>query len=284
MRNKNGFSLVELMVAVAISGLVLSAAHTIYKSQQQSYSVQEQVSAIQQNLRGGVYCMCREIRMAGYDPQCTRNFGIIDVGLDHSANGTITFTLDDNLNGVPNESDGNGQVDNREKLTYALYDYPTANPDGTLDLGRKYGAGRQLLAQNIQALGFAYAFDTTGDGDNLLDEDINGHVIWAIDSDNDKELDVNLDTNHDGVIDIKDGPGGQILSHTDNGGLVDVKVSDIRIVRLWLLVRGDRDDPGFVNNKTYVVSNQRITPKDGVRRRLLTAIVRCRNLGVMSNN
>ena len=272
------------MVAVAISGLVLSTAHTIYKSQQQSYTVQEQVSAIQQNLRGGVYCMCREIRMAGYDPQGSRKFGIIDVGLDPNANGTITFTLDDNLNGVSNESDGNGQLDHQENLTYALYDYPTANPDGSLDLGRKYGSRRQLLAQNIQALGFAYAFDRTGDGDNLLDADINGHTIWAIDSDNDKELDVNLDTNHDGVIDMKDDPGGQFLSHTDNGGLVNVKLSDIRAVRIWLLVRGDRDDPGFVNNQTYVVSNQRITPKDGVRRRLLTATVRCRNLGVIPNN
>ena len=272
------------MVAVVISGLVLSTAHTIYKSQHQSHAVQEQVSAIQQNLRGGVYCMCREIRMAGYDPQCSRNFGIVDVGIDPYANGTITFTLDDNVNGVPNESDGNGQLDHREELTYALYDYPTANPDGTLDLGRKYGGSRQLVAQNIEALGFAYAFDTSGDGDNLLDVDINGHIIWAIDINNDKELDVNLDSNHDGVIDVKDDPGGQILSHADNGGLIHVTLSDIRSVRVWLLVRGDRADPGFVNNQTYVVSNQRFTPKDGVRRRLLTATVRCRNLGVMPNN
>jgi len=284
VRRENGFTLVELMVAVAISGLVLSAAHTIYKSQQRSYVVQEQVAAIQQNLRGGVYCMRREIRMAGYDPQGSRNFGIIDVGLDHNANGTITFTLDDNLNGAENESDGNGEVDDREKFVYSLYDYPTANPDGILDLGRKYGATRQLLAENIEALGFAYAFDRTGDGDNLPDRDMNGHIIWAIDSDNDKELDINLDTTNDGVIDLNDDPGGELLSHIDNGGLIGVKLSDIRVVRIWLLVRGDRDNPAFVNNMTYVVSNQRITPKDGVQRRLLTATVRCRNLGVMPNN
>jgi len=284
VKKENGFTLVELLVAMAISGFVLTAINSIYKTQQQSYVSQEQVAAIQQNLRGGVYCMYREIRMAGYDPQLCGRFGIVDIGLDNAGNGTITFTLDDNLNNVSNESDGNGVVDHKETFVYSLYDYPTASPDGILDLGRKYGATRQLLAENIEALGLAYGFDATGDGDNFLNTDINSNIIWAIDSDGDKDLDINLDENNDGEIDIKDSAEGKALSHVDNGGLADVPISDIRAVRIWLLARGDRSNSHQANNRIHVVANQRISANDGFNRRLLTTTVRCRNMWVAHNN
>ena len=119
---------------------------------------------MQQNLRGAVYLLLRELRHAGYDPQGSGNFGITDVSVGEDGNGTITFSLDDNLNNTENKSDGNGQVDDRETLSFLLYDYPTASPNGILDLGRKQGATRRLVAENIEALGFAYAFDLTGDG------------------------------------------------------------------------------------------------------------------------
>ena len=284
MKKEYGFTLVELLIAMAISGFVLTAINSIYKTQQQSYVSQEQVAAIQQNLRGGVYCMYREIRMAGYDPQLCGGFGIVDIGLDNTGNGTITFTLDDNLNNVSNENDGNGVVDHKETFVYSLYDYPTASPDGILDLGRKYGASRQLLAENIEAMGFAYGFDATGDGDNFLNTDINGNIIWAIDSDGDKDLDINLDENNDGEIDIKDSAEGKALSHVDNGGLADVPISDIRAVRIWLLARGDRRNPHQASNRIHVVANQRISLNDGFSRRLLTTTVRCRNMWVVKNN
>ena len=284
MKNENGFTLYELMVSAAISSVVLLIIHSIYRSQQKSYVAQEQVCAIQQNLRGGVCCMEREIRMAGYDPQASGNFGIADVSPDEDGNGTIGFTLDDNLDDTTDEMDGNGKVDDHETFVYLLYDYPTDAPDGILDLGRKYGGRRQLVAKNIEALGLAYAFDATGDLDNSLNRDRNGNIIWAIDTDNDKKLDANLDTDNDGDIDINDNQGGETLAHADNGGLPDVAFSDIRAVRIWLLARGDRGDPDFVNGKTYIVSNQRITPNDGFQRRLLISTVRCRNMGVSPNN
>ncbi|MCP4575847.1 MAG: prepilin-type N-terminal cleavage/methylation domain-containing protein [Deltaproteobacteria bacterium] len=284
MKSENGFTLYELMIAAAISSFVLLAIHSIYKIQQKSYVVQSQVSAMQQNLRGGLCFMQREIRMSGYDPQDRGHFGIIDVGLDAGGNGTITFSLDDNLNNEADESDGNGNVDDRETFVYALDDFPISSPDGVLDLGRKRGVRRELVVNNIEAMGFAYGFDSTGDGDNSLDRDTNGHVIWAIDSDNDKDLDVNLDTDNDGDIDTNDDPGGVTLAHDDNGGLDDVPLSDIRAVRIWLLARGDRADSNTVNSMTYVVSNQRMTPKDGLPRRLLTSKIDCRNMGVWPNN
>ncbi len=284
MKREKGFTLIELMISVAISGLVLTSIHTFYSSQTKSYVSQEQVATIQQNLRGGMFCMQREIRMAGYDPSVSGNFGITDVRLDSKGNGSIALTLDDNLNDENNESDGNGQVDVKETIMYSLYDYPTAAPDGILDLGRKYGATRRLLAENIEAMGIAYAFDTAGDGDNLLDTDRKGNVIWAIDSDGDNDLDMNLDEDNNGNIDIDDDTAGKALRHVDNGERADILLSDIRAVRIWLLARDNRGDSDYVNNQTFVVADQRLSPKDGHRRRLLTTIIRCRNLEVLSNN
>jgi len=285
LKTENGFTLYEMMLAAALSGIVLVAVHAVYKSQQKSYVNQSVVSAIQQNLRGAMCCLQRDIRLAGYDPLATGNFGITDVGTDARGNGTLTFTLDDDLNHILNETDGNGQVDHRETFVFSLYDYPTASPDGVPDLGRKHGASRQLVAQNIQAMGFAYAFDAAGDGDDSLDRDVNGHIIWAVDSNDDNLLDVNLDSDNDGDIDADDDPKGKSLSHPDNGGLADIPLSDIRAVRIWLLAGADERDPAYRHSeKVFVVSNRRLRPENGFRYRLLISTIRCRNLGIPSNH
>jgi len=269
--NKQGFTLVELLVAMAISGIVMSSIYYTYYSQQKSYTTQDQVVAMQQNLRAAMFYMAREIRMAGCDPTGSGNFGITDIGLkdiddnlDVNGNSSLEFTIDRDENGAL----GAGN----ETVYYCIYDSPTNAPDGKTDLAQRYGGGgRQLLAQNIEALGFAYAFDNNGDGQ--LDTTVAGNTIWAIDSDNDNDLDVNLDTNDDGIIDINDNPAGAALAS-------DVNRSRIRAIRIWLLARTDIEDRGFRNAGTYVIANQIITPNDGFRRRLLTTTVKCRNMGL----
>ena len=68
MRLNKGFTLVEILVAIAIAGVVMAGIYSAYSSQQRSYIVQEQVAGMQQNLRASMDLMEREIRMAGYDP------------------------------------------------------------------------------------------------------------------------------------------------------------------------------------------------------------------------
>ena len=63
----NGFTLVELLIVLAISGLIMTGIYSAFKSQQNSYLAQEQVAEVQQNLRAALYIMTKEIRMAGYD-------------------------------------------------------------------------------------------------------------------------------------------------------------------------------------------------------------------------
>ncbi len=284
MNRERGFSLVELMIAVAIGGFVLGTLYSIQQSHQKMYAGQGQTHTMQQNLRGGLCFLERGIRMAGYDPRKTGAFGIHDVRSDSAGNGTITFSLDDNMNNTTDQNDGNGVLDNLETFSFLLYDYPTASPDGDLDLGRKYGGKRELLAENIDALGFAFAFDRNNDGDNALDRDINGNVIWAVDTDGDKMLDTNLDTDNDGDIDVNDHPGGTPLSHPDNGMLPNIMLSDIRAVHVWLLAVDRNHESLAFSNRNHVVSSQRITSHDGFPRKVMTSIVRCRNMGLKPNN
>jgi len=66
MGKEKGFTLVELLVAMAISGIVVAAVYTAFVTQQKSYTVQNQVAETQQNARVGLDLIAREVRMAGY--------------------------------------------------------------------------------------------------------------------------------------------------------------------------------------------------------------------------
>jgi len=66
--NEGGYTIVELLVAIAITGVFLAAIYSAYFSQQRATLAQEQVSGMQRNLRSAMYFMEKEIRMAGCDP------------------------------------------------------------------------------------------------------------------------------------------------------------------------------------------------------------------------
>jgi type IV pilus assembly protein PilW len=67
-RNNQGFSLTELLVAMVIAGVVLSALYSQYLTQQRAYETTEAVTDAQQNLRAAMFMLERDVRMAGYDP------------------------------------------------------------------------------------------------------------------------------------------------------------------------------------------------------------------------
>ena len=283
--NSTGFTLIELVVAMFIAGIASIAIFTAFKSQQKSYLVQDQVAEMQQNVRAAMDIMVREIRMAGYDPRRSSHATITD----NSTSARIQVTMDINEDG---DCD-----DENENITHGFSNENDADADGiadagAADLGRNTGGGFQPLAENIQTICFAYAFDVnaiTGNppGDGILNTynvGENRRVIWAFDSDNNNDLDLNLDTNGDGDIDEDDDVDhdgsieGQALVDFGGVAIANVEPDQIRAVKIWILSRADKEDPDFHNTKTYVVGSHVITPDDGFRRRLLTTTVQCRNM------
>ena len=61
-----GFSLIEVMSALVILAIALTAVFATFISQQKSFTVQSRVAEMQQNLRQAVEFMSRDIRMGGY--------------------------------------------------------------------------------------------------------------------------------------------------------------------------------------------------------------------------
>ncbi len=171
-RNSSGFSLVEILIALVLAGLVSTAIYKVYISQNKSYAVQEHITEMHQNLRTAMSMLKQEIRMAGYDPARNASAGISSAGAD-----TIQFSMDisgGDTDGIDNDADGSvDEADEAafsdgvilagagENITYVHYDSDSP-ADGVNDaLGRNAGGGIQLLAENIDALNFVY-LDASG--------------------------------------------------------------------------------------------------------------------------
>ena len=147
---QQGFTLTELLVAMAMVGIVMAAVYSTYKSQQDTYVAQEQVAEMQQNLRASLYQMARDLRMAGFNPQRAPNVGgfvtqLPDDGLGQTTTDStnIAFTVDQNRNGAIDLND------NDEQIAYRL-------DSNTLQKFRVSDDTWLTVADNIDALDFVY--------------------------------------------------------------------------------------------------------------------------------
>lgn len=161
MKHENGFSLIELLMAVAIAGVVVGGVYSVYLTQQKSYLAQQEIVALQQSLRAAMQLMERDIRMAGYTP-----YEESSAGIQTANTNAIRFTLDIH-DGVDNDSDGrtdefdeigNGDDDTAdigEDITYFRAD---PDGDGVFDLYRRdaFLGVDQILAYHVDALDLVY--------------------------------------------------------------------------------------------------------------------------------
>jgi type IV pilus assembly protein PilW len=137
---QQGFTLIELMVAIAISGMLMAVVAMAYTGQSRSNNAVQDMAALQQDLRGALQLMAREIRMAGYNPN-----GAVGTGIESITNAggdpELHFKMD---------IDGDGAIGGSEEISYAI------NTNGAL--GRETGGagGLQAIADNVDQLAFEY--------------------------------------------------------------------------------------------------------------------------------
>lgn len=121
-----------------MSSVVVVSLYNISKVHQDTYVAQDQVVAMQQNLRAAMLLPIKEIRMAGYDPSSNSGATIISATVD-----TLHFTSD---------LDGNGDTSGtNEDVTYSLY-----TADGIQKLGRKQPTLNMPVAEYINNIEFYY--------------------------------------------------------------------------------------------------------------------------------
>jgi type IV pilus assembly protein PilW len=257
IKNKSGFTLIELLMAMVTGIIVLAGIYAAFNSQQKIHTKEQQVVDAEQNVRGAAHFMVREIRLAGMDQTGNAGAGFLIAG-PHS----IQFTLDRN--------DNENVLDADENITYRFSAAVDANADGYADSGAapltRVTAANDRLAEDIHAVGFAYAFDddgdgevdfVDGDGDGVLDA---GEEIWAYDSDAGGNLDWDNDT------------GAALAS--------DVNFDKIRAVRIWILARTRQPLRDSSGPKNFIVGDKPVNVNDNFKYRLLTTTVKCRNMGI----
>ncbi len=155
--DRKGFTLVELLVAMAVVGVVLGAIYGIFISSNRSYHTQDSVAEAQQGVRLGLAFMVRNMRMAGLDPIGPANDSVDGhgAGIKEATSAKIRFTADMDLDGTIEESDS-------ERITYE-YDAGNRRLEQCLYEGTG-SESTQTVITNVSALAFSYL---DKDGNNL---------------------------------------------------------------------------------------------------------------------
>jgi prepilin-type N-terminal cleavage/methylation domain-containing protein len=163
--NKYGFSLVEIMVVIAILPIVIAAIYGVFASVNRSCTNNEVSAEVMQYMRTSIDFMEQDIRMAGLD-----SFDSAGAGIEPFAkpeNTYLRFTADRNMSGAIEMADFEDITyeydDVNDRLTQCLYEGAPEEDCGT-------------LAENVTAFQFEY-YD---EDDNLLAAPIDRSLIRTV--------------------------------------------------------------------------------------------------------
>jgi len=136
LNTEHGFSLIELITALGISGIVLAAVTATFISQSRSYDAQEQINGMQQAARAAMDIITREVRMGGYNT----NGGLTFDGIIYDTN---QIRVQANLNDDGDTGDANEDI---------IYAYDTVDDVIT----RETGGNTETLVEDIDVFTFQY--------------------------------------------------------------------------------------------------------------------------------
>ena len=167
-----GLTLVELMIAVAISSAVVAGAYNLFIVERRSYSLQDDLAQMYQIMRSSEQTMVREIRMAGYKLKDITIWsdvpgtGFADgekEDVEEAAPSAFTFTADVDSDGVMETV---RYFLRNNELVRQLWRWNTTNNSW------RSGGGARSMAENMEDLHMSYLILADNDGiDNDLDDD-----------------------------------------------------------------------------------------------------------------
>jgi prepilin-type N-terminal cleavage/methylation domain-containing protein len=300
-----GFTLVELLVAMAIATVILTAIFSTFKSQQDSYVVQNQLAMTQQNVRGAMQLISRDIQMAGYYTNfetsiITMNWD--DMGADESmhpiiyARNNISAAGDDIKDNTDlvvivkaSMEDGrqfaSGEAASGSTASSTLRDAGNLTQD-------KYAV---LVKNDLSRAEFFRVTNSTGminlskslvesysEDDWIFRADIIIYYVDDADPEHPTLMRRNLGNNEQAQVMAEDIDNLQFRYVLDDGSEVDSGFNerDVRAVEIYLLGRTRHIIRGYTDPNTYNMGGINVTPGDGYRRRLLKALIKTRNIGL----
>jgi len=141
-----GFTLIELMVTMAVASIVMAAVFSVYTALSRSYTTQNAYAAAQQNVRAIINLVVDDIMMAGFDPEHKAG-----AGFEEAKNDRMEFTSNRNWKGDGISKVKNTKIDDDEPYERIIYEY-----DGSQISYRKDDSGLQTLIDKVVDLSFLY--------------------------------------------------------------------------------------------------------------------------------
>lgn len=167
---KSGFTLLEVLVSLAMFSLFSVAAMSVMFSLNRSYMETDVASNAQQVVRMAVEVIANDIRLAGLDPlrqlQGLDANGLPEAGFQEANATSVRFTCDRVADG---EDEANGEIDesNFENINY-FYDAGARSLNLRLYAGAPVQTTQQLV-NNVTNLRFRY-YDEDGNETGDLEE------------------------------------------------------------------------------------------------------------------
>jgi len=277
-----GFTLIEVLIAMAVIGIVLGGIYAAYSGQVRTFNTQEQIVDMQQNIRVANYFLERELRMAGLDPSGNAGAGFVVAAAD-----TINFTMDFTGGaGDTIDNDGNDGADEGQDTVDNDGDGFTDEPDEA----EWYNAS---VADANEDISYRLSNDADGDGinDGLPTENNDGSACnlerrssangpWQV-------VAANIDALNFAYLGVD--PTNNACGENCQWDPANDDPRDIRTVQITIVARAGATvrtfSRQFTNNTTYYNQppfNQIILPpqNDNFRRFRLMTSVRCRNMGL----
>ncbi|MEH0022022.1 MAG: prepilin-type N-terminal cleavage/methylation domain-containing protein [Desulfobacter sp.] len=144
--NEKGFSLIELMIALAIFSMIVGFMATSKTRQQETNVTQLQAVEMQQNVRTVMFMMKKNIRQAGFNPTASdQGQGIITAtatsfsfsyyNTDTTALDTATYVFEDDEGDGDMDITLNGTIlaENIQNLSFTYYDEDRNTPVADVD-------------------------------------------------------------------------------------------------------------------------------------------------------
>jgi hypothetical protein len=259
-KKNKGLTLIELLIALLSSSILIGALYRIFISQQKTYTVQDQVADMQQNVRIAIDQMTREVRMAGYGGDILVIFGDVNgfTNIITPANNAITILLADEVGALKqNAAKGTNQlkVTNASKFNTDKKKYLCLN-----------GLNNYLIQSVITD---TITLTTSLAEDHLINEPV--YLVKAITyslglSSGKTALRRNENTGG-GAQPLAENIESLQFTYFDTNGNITANPPDIRMIKVVVTAKTNMSDPEYKGG-------------DGYRRRTLSSHIKVRNMGL----
>jgi type IV pilus assembly protein PilW len=161
--DSKGITLIELLVALVICGVVIAGIYRVFIAQSKAYTVQDQVVEVQQGIRSAMEILLRDLRMAGYDSDNVGSkISIANPLIAGDQSVTVSYEYDNTTQYTITYT--------REAATKRLLRQLTT----TKDDGSSVAGLQEAVLENVEVLNFTYGVDT-----NPYDGAMDGNWVSA---------------------------------------------------------------------------------------------------------